>query len=497
MKYILGLDLGTTHAKLIAMTPGGDVLHADKQSYEPVPGLSPGYHELYPDEILKASVRLLREAIESLKDHEPVAISISAAMHSLMLVDEKGKPLTNLITWADLRSAPQARQLMAEPGAEQYYQKTGTPVHPMSPLCKIRWFKENHFKLFRQAHKFIGIKEYIVYALCGSWFVDHAIASATGLFNIHDKCWDVSILKKLELSAAQLPVTVPVSYQAPVTNPEITSKFTGGKALVLIAGSSDGALANLGSGAIGENRLSITVGTSGAVRKVVSNRVLDPRSANFCYVFDDKQFLSGGPINNAGNLLKWFSESMSPLSLIEEGIVDSFFPLTARSSEPVFLPYIQGERAPVWDADARGVFVGLRSSHGIEELKQATGESICYSIRQLVDLNDAMHGRSEEIILSGGLSKSAAFVQLLASVLNRAITVSDDADASAVGACVLGWFALKTIDSYEQLLTDITSRQIIPPIDHLVVGHEARYKIFCALYQQNREVMHQLAALDS
>jgi gluconokinase len=138
----------------------------------------------------------------------------------------------------------------------------------MSPFCKILWLKENQYRIFKSAHKFIGIKEYIIHWLCGSYFVDHGIASATGLFNIKDKCWDVSILKQLEVSAAQLAVTVPVTYQSNVTNKQFLQMTGIAYALPVIAGSSDGALANLGSGAIGEKRLSITVGTSGAVRKV-------------------------------------------------------------------------------------------------------------------------------------------------------------------------------------------------------------------------------------
>jgi len=492
MNYILGLDIGTTHAKVIAMSSAGEMLYASKESYEPVQGLPAGHHEFNPDTVRDAAIKLLLAAIEALKGKNPVGISLSTAMHSLVLVNDKGKPITNLITWADQRSAEQAKRIRAKGEAISLYKKTGTPVHPMSPFCKIQWMKENQYKVFKSAYKFIGIKEYIVHYLCGSYFVDHGIASATGLFNIKDKCWDVSILKQLEVSAAQLAVTVPATYQSDVTSTQFL-KLAGVKTpLPVIAGSSDGALANLGSGAYGEKRLSITVGTSGAVRKIVGKRMLDDNAANFCYVFDEKHYITGGPINNAGNLLKWFCESMLKKELGEDEDSNRFFNLQDPTGQPLFLPYIHGERAPVWDAEAKGIFFGIDSTHAIRDFQHSVGEAICYSLRQLVQLSDTLQGHSESIILSGGLSNSENFTRLLATVLNRDVTVLDDADASGIGACILGWKALGVIEKYEQLLPKITRDDIVSPDKQLASQHDARFKIFEKLYAANVELMHEL-----
>ena len=492
MNYILGLDIGTTHAKIIAMSSAGEKLYASKESYEPVQGLAVGYHEFHPDIVRDAAVKLLLAAIAALPGKTPAGISMSTAMHSLMLVDEKGKPLTNLITWADQRSAEQAKRIREKGDAIALYKKTGTPVHPMSPFCKIQWIKEHQNKVFRSAYKFIGIKEYIVHYLCGSYFVDHGIASATGLFNIKDKCWDVSILKQLEVSAAQLAATVPATFQSNVSNKQFLQLSGVATALPVVAGSSDGALANLGSGAFGEKRLSITVGTSGAVRKIVHNRILDEQAANFCYVFDDKHYITGGPINNGGNLLKWFCQSMLNRPLNTDHETNNFFNLEDPSGQPLFLPYIHGERAPVWDAEAKGIFFGIDSSHTINDFQHSVGEGICYSLRQLVQLSDKLHGHSDAIILSGGLSNSNRFTRLLATVLDRDITVSDDADASSIGACLLGWKALGAIEKYEELLPEITQDDIVSPDKTLVPQHDARFRIFEKLYEANVLLMHEL-----
>ncbi len=153
MNYILGLDIGTTHAKVLAMSSTGENLYSSKLSYVPVEGLIAGHHEFDPVIIRDAAVKLLLEAITVLKGKNVMGISISTAMHSLMLVDEKGLPLTNLITWADLRSAPQAKAIKEKGESISLYKKTGTPVHPMSPFCKMRNIRRS--ALPRMVNRFV------------------------------------------------------------------------------------------------------------------------------------------------------------------------------------------------------------------------------------------------------------------------------------------------------------------------------------------------------
>ncbi|HSB94068.1 MAG TPA: FGGY-family carbohydrate kinase, partial [Flavitalea sp.] len=202
--------------------------------------------------------------------------------------------------------------------------------------------------------------------------------------------------------------------------------------------------------------------------------------------------ITGGPVNNAGNLLKWFCQSMLNKELGVDSASDEFFNLESPAGQPLFLPYIHGERAPVWDAEARGIFFGIDSSHTIKDFQHSVGEAICYSLRQLVELSDAVHGRSEAIILSGGLSNSRNFTALLATILNRDITVLDDADASAIGACILGWKALGAIEKYEQLIPKISQDDIVSSDSRFSLQHDARFRIYEKLYAANVELMHEM-----
>ena len=187
-----------------------------------------------------------------------------------------------------------------------------------------------------------------------------------------------------------------------------------------------------------------------------------------------------------------FVRGLLNTELGQEEHSNHFFHLENPSGYPIFLPYIHGERAPVWDAQAKGIFFGIDSTHTVKDLQHSVGEAICYSLRQLVELSDTLQGHSEAIILSGGLSNSESFARLLATVLNREITVLDDADASGIGACILGWKALGVIEKYEQLLPKITRDDIISPDTQFTSQHDARFKIFEKLYAANVELMHEL-----
>src|SRR5205085_2956373 len=134
----------------------------------------------------------------------PLAISLSSCMHSLVLIDNKQKPLTNLITWADTRSEKIADEIRRSPEAESLYRATGTPLHSMSPLCKIIWLKQNVPEIFAAAFKFISIKEFIWHRLFNVYQADHSVASGTGLFNIEKLEWNDASLKLCEINADQL-----------------------------------------------------------------------------------------------------------------------------------------------------------------------------------------------------------------------------------------------------------------------------------------------------
>ncbi len=191
MRYLIAVDIGTTSAKALAVDVAGNVLVSNQRFYPTQFGRA-GEAEQNPLQIFDAVADLIRSTNTSLPELSLEGLVFSAAMHSLMAVDTLGNPMTPLLTWADTRSTQQAHSLHEH--ALQLTIETGTPVHPMSPLCKLLWWRQHNPKVFTEAFKFVSIKEFVVFKLTGLFLVDHSIASATGCFDVTHRIWSSKAL---------------------------------------------------------------------------------------------------------------------------------------------------------------------------------------------------------------------------------------------------------------------------------------------------------------
>ncbi|MBA2562988.1 MAG: gluconokinase, partial [Chitinophagaceae bacterium] len=243
--YAIGIDIGTGSTKAVAINESGEVIAASQFHYS-TNNPQHGYSEQDPEVIWKAFVNSLQLVIGKIVT-APSVISLSSCMHSLIVIDNNLKAITNLITWADTRSEKIADEIRRSSEAEKIYKATGTPIHSMSPLCKIIWLKKNEPGIFKNAYKFISIKEFLWHKLFNDWQVDHSIASATGLFNIEKLKWNNASLKLSGLTEDQLSQIVPINF--------IRKDLVSSSAFLLnisadipfCIGASDGCLANIGS----------------------------------------------------------------------------------------------------------------------------------------------------------------------------------------------------------------------------------------------------------
>ncbi|MBY0433790.1 MAG: gluconokinase [Cyclobacteriaceae bacterium] len=485
MKHILAVDIGTTSAKALVVNQQGEVLTSARQGY-PTLHSKQDYSEQNPDEVLEAVVNIVHQCIASSKEKID-GVSFSSAMHSLLLVDEKGVPLTPLVTWADLRSKHEANDIRSSSEGSLIYQETNTPVHPMSPLCKIAWFQKNEQALVKRAHKFIGIKEYLWHKFFGEYVVDHSIASATGLFSASTLSWSKVALQKVKIEDNQL--SLPVSVYRPFTglSDGWASKLGLSALTPWIIGASDGCLANLGSGAMHKNELSVTVGTSSAVRKAANKISPDRNGRTFSYLLDEQTVITGGASNNGAVLLQWYSENF-----LKEPLDVTFFVARAMTVAPgcdglIFLPYVLGERAPVFDPDAAGTFIGVRQHHRQEHFMRAILEGIGFALLSIAEVVEQNSGAFESIVASGGFVKSAAWVQLVATIFGKPVKVRGTEDASALGAALLGFKALG-----EQVQFHFPSAHIFQPEKNFRKLYQDRFMIYKKLYPDLAGTFHAL-----
>jgi len=273
---LVGVDLGTSAVKVLACTIDGKTV-AERAADYPLSTPRPGYVEQDAEVVYRAAMKALQDVLEEvrLRGDEAAAIGISAAMHGVLPVDAQGEPCGPLITWMDRRSASIADAWRADGTAAELYRRTGAPVHPMLPSCKLRWLAENDRDTFERAARFVSLKELLVYRWTGEWLVDWGIASATGLFNVDGRGWDGYALDEAGIDASRLSEPAPPSTALRGFRPGVATTLGLTNQSALVLASSDGALANLGVGAVAPDEVALTLGTSGAVRVVVDEPALE------------------------------------------------------------------------------------------------------------------------------------------------------------------------------------------------------------------------------
>ncbi len=489
-ELFLGVDIGTGSCKAIARTAHGKVLGETQHFYD-VQHPQEGYAEQDPLIIQKAFIQCISDITRKLPD-PPKALGLSSAMHSLLLMDKKNLPISPLIIWEDTRSYPVASQLRNTTLGNKIYKNSGTPIHSMSPLCKIAWLRKNEKKLFGKAEKFIGIKEYLWLSLFGTYEIDYSIASATGLFDIHKLRWFRPSLKFCGITESQLskPVNTTFFRQNPSMEFLQATGLPGNTGICI--GASDGCMANAGSQINNKRKAALTIGTSGAVRITTSFPVADSRTMLFNYLLDEKTFVSGGPLNNGGNVIKWMMKEFMNQPEPTEKDYNLFAQQTANipagSEGVICLPYLNGERAPIWDEHAAAIWFGVKSYHTKYHLMRAAQEGISFTLKMILESLEKSNGNIDTIYASGGFIHSPAWVQMMADITERKIIISEKEDASATGAAIWAMKASKI-----KARPDIREKKkVIFPVRKNTSLYRKHYLIFKKIYPLTREYIHSL-----
>lgn len=457
--YCIGIDIGTTSTKAVLFTEKGQGLAKHSVEY-PLYTPTPSTAEQDPDQIYKAVLEVLKQVIQKsgVAPGCVAFVSFSSAMHSVIAMDGSHRPLTRCITWADNRSTKYAEIIKKEQNGHEIYRRTGTPVHPMAPLSKIVWLREEHPDIFKRAAKFISIKEYVFYQLFKQYLVDYSIASATGMFNLENLIWDEEALAVAGIKEEHLSTPVPTTHYVRGMDAWAAEETGLNPDTPFVLGASDGVLSNLGVNAVEPGVVAITIGTSGAIRTVVDKPVTDPKGRIFCYALTDKHWVIGGPVNNGGMTLRWVRDELaaSEIETAKRLGISSYDVLTkiADNVRPgcdglLFHPYLAGERAPLWNANARGSFFGLTLHHKKEHMIRAVLEGVIFNLYTVFLALKELIPMPKQIQATGGFARSALWRQMMADIFDQDVYVPEDYESSCLGAAVLGMYALGTVDSLE------------------------------------------------
>jgi gluconokinase len=444
MECIITIDLGTAAVSVSAFTLNGEVIGFMKGTY-PTFHTKPDFSEQDPEQIFITMLYVLKNFLNEKvhpRKYKVMSICFSAAMHSVMMTDKNGVPLGNAIVWSDNRAKKESQDLKNSLLGVKIYNATGTPIHPMSPLNKIAWMKNQDKERFKQTRKFLSIKTYIIQQLTGDYILDYSLASATGLFNIHTLNWEEDALNHTGITAEKLPELVPVFYSGAKLKKEFIASLGLPARVKIIAGSSDGCLATLGGGIWGEGKATITIEDSGAVRVMGKKVLKDEKQRFFNYLLTEGNYVSGGPTNNGGAIFEWyakqFGDSKRAFDLEDslENLNNDASKVPVGSAGLIFLPYLQGERAPIWNANAKGVYFGLNIKHQQQHFIRATIEGILFAIYSIGKTLEE-HRSINSLCVNGRFVAFPFWSQMIADIFNKPVRTKKNSDSVAVGAFLI------------------------------------------------------------
>ncbi|MBB1079121.1 gluconokinase [Limosilactobacillus sp. STM2_1] len=488
MNYYIGVDVGTTSTKAVLYDEKATVLKQFSKGYSLYRDVS-GMAEQDPKAIITAVEEVIRQAANStdLTTGQVLAVSFSSANQSVIMLDKDFQPLSRVITWADTRAQEVANELKNSPTGQHIYAKTGTPIHPMSPLTKIMWLNKTHPESIAQTAYFADIKSYLFYHFFNTFKVDISIASCTGMMNVNTCDWDEEALSLAKVSRSQLPEIVNGTTQEIGLVPSVQKKIGLPVNTPFVYGAFDGALSNLGVGAIKQNTVAITIGTSAGVRVVTDHPVIDPQQRLFCYAVDKGLWVVGGPLNNGGDVYQWAVEHLVDASAVKNENVDAFTlanhvieGVPAGAHGLLFHPFLGGERAPLWNANARGSFFGLSQIHTRADMLRSVMEGICMNIATVFQAVRDLVGEPASVTATGGFARAEVWRQMLADVLNCPVNIPNSFESGCLGAITMAMKSLGLIDNYEIITKFIGSVSSYQP-------HQQNVKIYqnyLPLFQQ-------------
>jgi len=464
---LVGLDVGTTGVKALALSPEGDVLARVEESYE-LSTPHPGWAEQDPEDWWRAAERALAAL-----GGEPAAIGLSGQMHGLVVLDDRDRVLRPAILWNDQRTEAECVEIEERVGLARLIQLTGNRALTGFTAPKLLWLRRHEPTTYAQVAHVLLPKDYVRLRLTGEHVIDVADASGTLLFDVARRRWSQEMLEALQLDPAWLPRAL--------ESPEVSGETVAG--IPVAAGAGDQAAAALGVGVDRPGPVSVVLGTSGVVFAALPAFAADPQARvhAFCHAVPGGWHAMGVMLS-AGGSLRWLRDVLGPRGGYDE--------LTAAAEEwpagtegLTFLPYLSGERTPHADPHARAAYAGLTLRHHRGALVRAVLEGVAYGLRDSLELLRELGVDPRDGRVSGGGARSDLWLRILASVLRLPIRRTAADEGSAFGAALLGGVAAGVFrDVHEAVATCVRLLEPVDPDPQWVDAYEHGYRRFQLLY---------------
>jgi xylulokinase len=490
VKYVIGIDLGTSAVKVLLVNDEGKVCNEVSRSYPLIQEKS-GYSEQEPHEWVDKTVDALKELVEQfdgiVSDIE--GISFSGQMHGLVLLDEENNVLRNAILWNDTRTTEQCQQIYEMAGEARLLNITKNQALEGFTLPKLLWVKQYAPEIFRKAAIFLLPKDYLRYKLTGAIHSEYSDAAGTLLLNVGEKKWSEELCQIMGIDVKLCPPLVE-SHDFVGSITEEIAELTGlAVETKVFAGGADNACGAIGSGILSEGKTLCSIGTSGVVLSYEERKTRDFQGkVHYFNHGEENAFYTMGVTLSAGHSLTWFKNTFAENESFDS-LLAGLNEVPIGSNGLLFTPYLAGERTPYADSVIRGSFIGMDSSHHRNDFVRSVIEGITFSLNESIEIFRESGKTIDTVISIGGGAKNEEWLQIQADIFNAKIVKLSSEQGPAVGAAILAAYGCKWFESLEECANVfISSAKAYTPVPENVEKYKQLFQLYKQVYVQTKEL---------
>lgn len=489
--YFIGIDIGTTSVKIIALDEKGTIAKSVSKEY-PISFPKPLWSEQNPKDWLNESINGLKEILDGLNKDEVKAIGFSGQMHGLVTLDEHDNVIRPAILWNDQRTGNECDYLNKTIGQSEVSKWTGNLAIAGFTAPKILWLKKNEPENFQKIKKIMLPKDYVAYMMTGVFATDMSDASGTLYLDVKNRKWSADMLELLEINNNQLPKLYESYEVIGNMKPELLKELGLSSEVKVIIGGGDQAVAAVGSGVVKAGSCSLSLGTSGVVFTSNEEFFVDENNSlhSFCHA-NGKYHLMGVTLAAAASL-KWWVESINCSKDYTEFLNEAE---AAEISDNLFyLPYLMGERTPHNDPNCRGTFIGMNITHQRKNMTRAVLEGVAFSLRDTFEIMKSMGVEIQRISINGGGTKSNLWSQIFADVLGLEVDKLNSNEGPAYGAAILaavGYGQFENVEDACQKLIKVT--ETTRPNKENIEIYNEKYNKYRKIYPAVKELFKELS----
>jgi len=489
MNYYIGIDLGTSALKLLLVDEEKRIVNSVTKSYE-VSYPAPGWSEQNPEDwwqALKEGITLLTKGIDKA---DIKALAAAGQMHGLVILDENNRVIRPTILWNDGRTYQETEYLNTVIGSKKLSDLTANIAFAGFTAPKILWIKNNEPENYSRISKIMLPKDYINYRLTGVHATDYSDASGMLLLDVKNKCWSEEMLELCGVHLSQMPKLYE-SYEGIGTIlPEVAEELGLGEHIIVSAGAGDNAGAAIGTATIGEGKCNISLGTSGTVFISSEKFGVDENNALHSFCHADGGYHLMGCMLSAASCNKWFCDEVLNIEDYAQEQKDITEDMLGRN-EVFFLPYLMGERSPINDTNATGMFIGLRPNTTRKDMILAILEGVAFAVRDNLEVAKKLGINITKSTVCGGGAKSKLWMKILANVLCIELNLPVAEEGPGYGGALLAMVASGKYPSIDACVTN-EIRECIKPTEDIAKRYEERYRKFSKLYPNLKKLYKEL-----